>query len=76
MCIMCLEWEKGKMTSKEALSNIGEMMDSQKSEEEIKHLFDLANKVLDKEEPFEEWDNDAQTGILDELDQAFNRDED
>lgn len=75
MCIICSEWQKGKMTSQEALANIGEMLDSGQSEEEVKHLFELADKVIDKEQPFEEWDNDSQTGILDELDKAFGDDD-
>lgn len=75
-CMMCVEYEKGKMTSKEALNNIGEMIGSTTNEDEIAHLFELAGKIVDKELPFEEWDDDSQTGILDELDKAFGPDED
>lgn len=76
MCVICLEWDKGSMNSQEALANIGEMIDSNKDEEAVKHLFELAGKIVDKELPFVEWDTLDSTGILDELDQAFGQDED
>lgn len=77
MCIICLEYNKGKMTSQEALANIGETIDAnQNDEDKVQHLFELANKIMDKEQPFEEWDDDTQTGVLGELDLAFMPDED
>ena len=49
-CLMCLEWEKGKMTNKEVLNAVGEMLDFSEDETEKAHLFGLVEKVLDKEE--------------------------
>lgn len=76
MCQLCVEYNKGNMTTKELLNNIGELVDSEKDEDNQKHLFELADKAISKEMPFEEWDNDSQTGVLDELDRAFGSDED
>jgi hypothetical protein len=75
-CIVCLEFEKGKLTSKEALSNLGEMINDNSTKEEIEHYFEAANKIMDKEIPFEEWDSQEYTGVLDELDRAFGNEED
>ena len=75
-CLVCLEWEKGSMSNKEALANIGEMIDSGKTDEEVQHLFELAGKVLTKELPFEEWESEEYTGVLGELDKAFGSEED
>lgn len=66
MCLLCVEYEKGKMTNQEALNNIGEMLDG-KSEDEMRHLFELAEKIVDKEMPFQEWDDEEFTGSLDDL---------
>ncbi len=71
-CIICLEWEKGNMTNREALANIGEMIeDPNNSEEDMNHLLELSSKIVDKEIPFEEWTDEDSIGILDELDKAF-----
>ena len=49
MCRICVEWEKEKMTNKEALNAIGELLAD--SDEETKtHLFELVNRVIDEEE--------------------------
>jgi hypothetical protein len=48
MCIICLDWEKGKMTSKEAMAAIKEVIgnaDLNKTE----HLVRLAEKIIDKD---------------------------
>lgn len=75
-CIICAEWQKGSMTAKEALSNLGEMINDNSTEEEIKHYFDISTKIVDKELPFEEWDSEEYTGMLGELDKAFGDRED
>lgn len=55
MCIVCVEWEKGKLTNQEALSALGEMIVcAEGSEEKVAHYFDVSDKILDKEEPPEE----------------------
>ena len=64
-CMLCVEYEKGKMTSKETLANIGEMIDSTDDEEKKANLFELADKVITKDMPFDEFDEDF--GTLNEL---------
>lgn len=54
MCLICLEWEKEKMTSKEALQALGEIAINSTDEAEVTHMFELANKILDKEENFDD----------------------
>ena len=55
MCIVCVEWEKGKLTNQEALRALGEMIVGHgESEESIAHYFDTSDKILDKEVPLEE----------------------
>lgn len=68
MCVVCFEYEKGKLTSKEAMDALVEMLESENDEDKVQHLFELANKIVDKDESFKEWDNDEETGFLDELD--------
>lgn len=59
MCIVCLEWEKGKLTSTEALRNLGEMIESTDKEEEKRaHYFEVVEKILDKEVPTSDGDED------------------
>ena len=63
------------MTSEEAFSAIGEMLSNEKDEEKINHLFELSDKVLDQEDPFDEWD-EAQHGFyIENLDQDPSTDE-
>jgi hypothetical protein len=49
MCIICAEWEKGKMTAKEALRAIGETMNS--DPKQIGHLTELSDRIMDQEVP-------------------------
>ena len=48
MCVVCKEWELGKLTSKEALKNLGEMINTSKDKEK-EHYFEASSKILDKE---------------------------
>lgn len=61
MCIICKDWAAGKITSKEAIKNLGEMI-GMKGEADldpkIRHYYDAINKVIDKEVPFEETDEE------------------
>lgn len=50
MCILCKEWEKGKMTIQEGLDNIGELLQNNADAKERAHLFDLADRILDEEQ--------------------------
>lgn len=58
MCMLCVEWEKRKITTKEAFGAIGEMLSATKDAKQIKHLTDLSNKILDEEVPFADIDAD------------------
>lgn len=60
MCRICVEWELGKLTTKEAFRNLGELINSTDDEETKDHLFDLSNKLLDEEVPYEERDQELE----------------
>ena len=51
MCKVCVEWEAGKLTNKEALNALGEMIKSTEDEKKSKHYYSVVDKVLDKEVP-------------------------
>lgn len=57
MCIVCKDWEAGKLTSKEALRALGELISGAKPKEK-EHLFKVSEKILDKEVPLS--DNDEE----------------
>lgn len=50
MCIICTDWEKGKMTAKEAMAAIGEVIGNS-SLERTEHLIRLSEKIINKEFP-------------------------
>lgn len=58
MCIICQDWEKEKLTSKEAMRNISEMISSTKNHPLTDHLLDLANRIIDSEIPFQDTNPD------------------
>jgi hypothetical protein len=47
-CIICLEWGKGKMTSREAMGAISETIGNADTEK-TKHLIELSGKIMDKD---------------------------
>lgn len=55
MCKICSDWEKGKLTAKDAMRNIGEVISSA-SKKDAKHLMDLSDRILDKDIPLKETD--------------------
>ena len=57
MCIICKEWESGKLTSEEALKNVGELMEGA-NEKESEHYEQVVEKILDKEVPLSETDEE------------------
>lgn len=63
MCMVCKDWEVGKLTSKEALRVLGELMIGA-SDKAKEHFFKVSEKILDKEVPLS--DNDE------ELDQSWH----
>jgi hypothetical protein len=58
MCNICAEWEKGKLTSKEAFRNIGELINTSDDEKVIEHMISLSGKILDSEVSSGESDDD------------------
>jgi len=63
MCIICKDWQLGKLTSKEALRNLGEMIEGAENIEK-NHYFKIAEEILDKEVPLA--DNEEEYLLEDE----------
>ena len=61
MCQLCVEWERQKLTSREAFSAINEMLETSQDEDYIQHLIDLSEKIIDSEVPSNELDTDEDT---------------
>lgn len=51
MCAICIEWEKERLTSKEAFKAMGEVIGITEDENVIQHLQDLSEKIIAKEIP-------------------------
>lgn len=62
MCIVCVEWQAGKLTNKEALRNLGEMISTQ---QDNSHYYGVVDKIMEKELPSSDLDN--------EMDAAWHR---
>lgn len=53
MCIVCTEWIKGKLTNEEAISAIGELIntgDDEDMEKNIEHYLETIDKIADQDE--------------------------
>lgn len=50
MCQLCIEWQKRRITPKEAYRAIGEMLTTADSEK-VKHLTNLSNEIIESEVP-------------------------
>lgn len=59
MCIICTEWQKQKLTSKEAFRAIGEILHTSKDKSQVEHLRELSEKILEKEVPSAETNEEA-----------------
>ena len=46
-CMICIEWDKDKITRTEAQRNLGEMVMSTDNEEEVSHYYDIWHKIMD-----------------------------
>ena len=68
MCMLCVEWEKGKLTSKEAMQALSEMLNTEEDETKLAHLFELSDKIIDKDIPFGV--NDFDLDYLEDLDES------
>ena len=65
MCIVCKDWLAGKVTNKEAMGNLGEMIgDKDMDDPTTKHYFEAYEKIFEKEFP--------QTVVDAELDQRWH----
>jgi len=51
MCIICIEYSKGKLTEDEALRNISEMILTSEDldDEQIDHLLDVEDQLLNNQ---------------------------
>jgi hypothetical protein len=56
MCWVCEMWESGAVSSEEAMQIAGEVMKM----EDIHHLMELTNKILEKEVPLVKRDEDME----------------
>lgn len=51
MCLVCVEWQSGKLTNKEALRNLGEMIrvEDRDNGEDNGHYYKVVDDIMDKE---------------------------
>lgn len=72
MCLVCTEWNKGKLTKDEALRNLKELrLDDDLSDPEKRHLWEVEQKVkLDDHKRWLEERDRKLAGGFDESDQA------
>jgi hypothetical protein len=66
MCIVCRDWQLGRLTSKEALRNLGEMIFASEDKEEQAHLWEISEKILDNEVPISDTDEELDKNWSDE----------
>jgi hypothetical protein len=45
MCVVCLDWEKGKLTDLEAMRALGEMIVASEDTQELDHYFEMATEI-------------------------------
>lgn len=47
MCIVCVQWERGKLTNREAFRAVQEFIqtDRENQPEEVSHWFEVQNKI-------------------------------
>lgn len=67
MCMLCVEWEKQKITSKEAFGAINEMLSASKDKEQVKHLSDLSERIISAEVPDVPVDEELEKSWSDEF---------
>lgn len=64
MCIVCLDWQKGKLTSKEALRNLGELINTDTDKKD--HYWRVLDQIMESELPVMEADSDLDKAYWDE----------
>lgn len=57
MCIICKDLDN--LTAEEAMRNIGELLISTSDKDQIKHLIEVSDKVMDRDVPM----NDTDPGL-------------
>lgn len=65
MCTVCIEWEAGKLTSKEALKNLGELLNTD-GDFGNEHYWKAIDTILEKEIPVVESDDELDKSWHDE----------
>jgi len=48
-CLICTDWEKGKLTNSEALRNLGEFTNLSDDIEEVVHYLELEERIKENE---------------------------
>lgn len=66
MCIVCKDWEAGKLTNKEALQNIGELFNTD-GDLGNEHFAEVIERIMDKEVPFPDSDEELDKSWHDEI---------
>jgi len=64
--MLCVEWEKQKITSREAFGAINEMLSTTKDKKQVKHLQDLSEKIISAEVPETKADEELEKSWSDE----------
>ncbi len=59
MCDICKRWKAKKITSKDAMLEIGEKLQAKPSARAVDHLLKLSEKILDHDVPLTESDPEA-----------------
>lgn len=68
MCRICVEWEMGKLTTTDAMRNLGESLAVATDADDFKgveHLIELSDRLIDADVPFAERDLIAEGQVED-----------
>lgn len=69
MCVVCKEWELGKLNSREAMKNLSELIGMRGEADrdpKVRHYYEAIDKIIDKEVPFNEEDQELNKSWHDE----------
>lgn len=66
MCYLCVEWEKGSLSNREAIKAISELVLTEENKETRLHLFGALNKIMDREDDAVDY---ANTDYLEDLEE-------
>lgn len=68
MCLICVEWQAGKLTAKDAMRNLGESLavaTDNDDHSKVEHLIELSDRLMDAEVPFPDRDLVAEGQVED-----------